>query len=71
MCNTRYLRNVAKKNAHAAEFWSAMLILVNAIIIIHYVEDQVYTLAALLGACVVTFLTLKCEQKKKKKQAQA
>lgn len=47
-----------------------MLILVNAIIIIHYVEDQVYILAALLGACVVTFLTLKWENKEEI-QAQA
>ncbi len=71
MCNTLYFRNVAKKNAHAAAFWSAMLILVNAITIIHYVEDQAYILAALLGTYMGTFLTLKWEQIKKKNQAQA
>ncbi|MBL8496304.1 hypothetical protein ABF87_07935 [Nitrosomonas sp. JL21] len=64
MCNTLYFRNVAKKKAHTAAFWSAMLILVNAITIVHYVEDQVYILAALLGTYGGTFFTLKWEQKK-------
>ena len=71
MCGTLYFRNVAKKKAHTAAFWSAMLILVNAIAIVSYVENHVYVLAALLGTYVGTFLTLKWEQNKQENKVRA
>lgn len=70
MSGTLYFRNVAKKKAHAAAFWSAMLILVNAIAIVNYVENHAYILAAIVGTYVGTFLTLKWEQTKKENKAQ-
>lgn len=71
MCGTLYFRNVAKKKAHTAAFWSAMLILVNAIAIVSYVENHAYVLAALLGTYVGTFLTLKWEQNKQENKVRA
>lgn len=71
MSGTLYFRNVAKKKPHTAAFWSAMLILVNAIAIVNYVENHVYILSALLGTYIGTFLTLKWERNKKEDRAQA
>ncbi len=63
MSGTLYFCNVEKKKAHTAAFWSAMLILINAFAIIHYVENSIYIAAAFIGTYVGTFGTLKWEQK--------
>ncbi len=63
MCGTLYFCNVEKKKAHTAAFWSAMLILINAFAIIHYVENSIYIVAAFIGTYIGTFGTLKWGQK--------
>lgn len=65
ICGTLYFSNVGKKEASAAAFWSATLILVNAFVITNYVENNIYIAAAFIGTYLGTFGTIRWKQKKK------
>lgn len=63
VCGTLYFINLGKKNAHAAAFWSATLILANAFTITSYVENHAYVVAAFIGTYLGAFGTLRWQQK--------
>lgn len=59
VCWTLYFIDVEERRAHAAAFWSAMIILVTAFTVTNYVENQIYIAAAFLGAYLGTYVTIR------------
>ncbi|MEK6685043.1 MAG: hypothetical protein AABY99_01495 [Pseudomonadota bacterium] len=68
VCWTLYFIDVEERKAHAAAFWSAMIILVTAFTVTSYVENKIYIAAAFIGAYLGTFGTIKWKQKMERKQ---
>lgn len=68
VCWTLYFIDVEERRAHAASFWSAMIILVSAFTVTSYIENSVYITAAIIGAYLGTFGTIKWKQKKEKER---
>lgn len=66
VCWTLYFIDVAERKAHAASFWSAMIILVHAFTVTTYVENKIYISAAFIGAYLGTLGTIKWKQRKEK-----
>jgi hypothetical protein len=64
ICWTLYFIDVEERRAHAASFWSAMIILVSAFTVTNYVENKIYVIAAFIGAYLGTYGTIKWKQKK-------
>lgn len=63
VCWTLYFIDVEERRAHAAAFWSAMIILVTAFTVTNYVENKIYIAAAFLGAYVGTYVTIAWKKK--------
>jgi len=61
---TLYFIDVEGRRAHHASTWSAMIILVTAFTVTNYVDNQIYILAAFIGAYMGTYLTIKWKVKK-------
>ncbi|WP_394807909.1 hypothetical protein [Nitrosomonas sp.] len=68
VCWTLYFIDVEERKAHPAAFWSAMIILVTAFTVTNYVENQIYIVAAFIGAYIGTFGTITWKKKKEMKQ---
>ena len=68
VCWTLYFIDVEERKAHAAAFWSALIILVTAFTVTNYVENEIYITAAFIGAYLGTFGTIKWKQKMERKQ---
>jgi hypothetical protein len=68
VCWTLYFIDVEERRAHAASFWSAMIILVSAFTVTSYIENNIYITAAIIGAYLGTFGTIKWKQKRERKQ---
>ena len=64
ICWTFYLLDVAAKKARNAAFWSAMIMLCSAIAITGYVQDHRLIFAAMLGAFLGTYSTIKYRTRK-------
>ncbi|WMJ09732.1 hypothetical protein [Nitrosomonas sp. sh817] len=63
VCWTLYFIDVEERRAHAAAFWSAMIILVTAFTVTNYVENKIYIAAAFLGAYAGTYVTITWKKK--------
>ena len=63
VCWTLYFIDVDERRAHAAAFWSAMIILVTAFTVTNYVENKIYIAAAFLGAYLGTYGTIEWKKK--------
>jgi len=59
ICWTFYLLDVAAKKARNAAFWSAMIMACGAIAVTNYVTDHRLIIAAMLGAFLGTYFTIK------------
>ncbi|MBX3618082.1 hypothetical protein [Nitrosomonas sp.] len=68
VCWTLYFIDVEERRAHAAAFWSAMIILVTAFTVTNYVENKIYIAAAFLGAYVGTYGTIAWKKKVEARQ---
>ncbi len=68
VCWTLYFIDVEERRAHAAAFWSAMIILVTAFTVTNYVENKIYIVAAFLGAYVGTYVTIQWKRKTENRQ---
>ena len=68
VCWTLYFIDVEERKAHAAAFWSAMIILVTAFTVTNYVENAIYIVAAFIGAYIGTFGTIIWKKRKEAKQ---
>ena len=71
VCWTLYFIDVEERKAHPAAFWSAMIILVTAFSVTNYVENKIYIAAALIGAYIGTYGTLKWKLHKERQLAQS
>ena len=69
VCWTLYFIDVEARKAHAAAFWSAMIILVTAFTVTNYVENAIYITAAFIGAYLGTFGTIIWKKRQEAKQA--
>ncbi|UJP05704.1 MAG: hypothetical protein LZF61_01645 [Nitrosomonas sp.] len=67
VCWTLYFIDVEERRAHAAAFWSAMIILVTAFTVTNYVENKIYIAAAFLGAYVGTYVTIEWKRRSEAK----
>jgi hypothetical protein len=59
VCWTLYFQRVAAKRAHASAFWSSAIIALGAFTITEYTRSPWLILAAVLGAYIGTWLTVR------------
>jgi hypothetical protein len=67
ICWTFYLVETAAKKAVPAGMWSAIIIATGAFAITGYIEDHRLIVAAMLGAFLGTYVTLKYKLRKEKR----
>lgn len=59
VCWTLYFMKVSEKKALQAAFWGSIIILFGAISTTSYVEDNTLIFAAVIGAFIGTYVTIK------------
>lgn len=63
VCWTLYFMKVAEKKAFQAGVWGSVIILFGAVSTTSYVHDQSLIVAAVIGAFIGTYLTIKYKNK--------
>ena len=71
ICWTKYFMETANKNANKAAIWSALIILCGSFATVSFVHDKRLILAAMIGAYLGTFVTIKWHNNKDEKEATA
>jgi hypothetical protein len=64
VCWTLYFIETTAKNAVKAAFWSSMIMVCSAFAVTGYVEDKRLIVAAIVGAFLGTYATIKWKNKR-------
>ena len=65
VCWTKYFVYVAKKEALKSAIWSALIVVCGIVSFISYMDDRRLTIAAVIGAFIGTYLTVKYSKETK------